>query len=66
MQAGNGETEKGEASVARRVIERAWGHLPPALRERVSSADFDKFLPKYEKLIEQYFRRLAEESNRQR
>ena len=48
---------------ARQLNQKAWGHLPPVLREGVLNADFERFLPKYERLIERYFSRLAEESN---
>lgn len=57
-------TAKNEASggVPREVlVKRAWGHLPPRLRERLINTPLDRFLPEYEQLIEDYFRRLAEE-----
>jgi hypothetical protein len=47
----------------RQLNRKAWGHLPPVLREGVTNAGFERFLPKYEKLIERYFSRLAEEPN---
>ena len=51
------------SDMARRLNRTAWGHLPAVLREPVLNADFETFLPKYERLIERYFRRLAEESS---
>jgi len=43
------------------LVKKAWGHLPPRLRERLINTPVDRFLPEYEQLIEDYFRRLAEE-----
>ena len=40
-----------------------WGHLPERVRERVANQSIDQFLPKYERLIEAYYRRLAEEES---
>lgn len=62
---GGGQTG-GEGSVSndsepsrRDLIDRAWGHLPDRIRERMQSALGEEFLPKYEKLIEAYYKRLA-------
>ena len=41
-----------------------WGHLPPRDREQMLQNTPDKFLPKYELLIEQYYKRLAEDPRR--
>ncbi len=38
-----------------------WGHLPPRVRDQMQSAVVEEFLPQYERLIEQYYSRLAEE-----
>jgi hypothetical protein len=43
------------------MLKRVWGHLPPRLREQLSSGMAEEFLPKYEKLIEEYYQRLVEE-----
>jgi len=44
------------------MIEEIWGHLPEHLRRHMTDSLTDEqFLPKYEQLIEQYFKRLAEE-----
>lgn len=45
----------------RELFQRAWGHLPPQVREQMQSAAEEQFLPKYETLIEDYYKRLAEE-----
>lgn len=40
---------------------KLWGHLPEKVREEMQSAFGESFVPKYERLIEQYYRRLAEQ-----
>lgn len=52
--------ERGSADV-HDVIRRVWGHLPDKMREQMQNSLDDQFLPKYEKLIEDYYQRLAEE-----
>ena len=44
-------------------LREVWGHLPERVRERVANQSIDQFLPKYERLIEAYYRRLAEEDS---
>lgn len=39
-----------------------WGSLPDRLRDQVRSTRVEQFLPKYARLIEQYYKRLADES----
>lgn len=41
-----------------------WGHLPPALREKLLNVSSEKFLPKYEEMVRSYYEALAER-NRQ-
>ena len=38
-----------------------WGHLPQRTREQMMQSFSDEFLPKYEREIEEYYRRLSEE-----
>jgi hypothetical protein len=45
------------------LLKDLWGELPDRAREQMLQSSVDKFLPKYEVLIEKYFRRLAEEEN---
>lgn len=47
-----------------RLWEKVWGGLPATVRQQVQSARPEKFLPKYSRLIEDYFRRLAEDPER--
>jgi hypothetical protein len=43
------------------LIKAVWGELPESEREQMLQSAGDEFLPKYEPLIELYFRRLAEQ-----
>lgn len=43
------------------TLRQVWGHLPARVREQMQSGMAEEFLPKYEQLIEQYYRRLADE-----
>ena len=43
------------------MLRRVWGHLPEKAREQMQNSIDEEFLPKYEKLIEQYYQRLAEQ-----
>jgi len=65
-----GQARAGESSVPagalptlnpQQLAPRLWGHLPEKLREEMQSALGESFVPKYERLIEQYYRRLAEQ-----
>ena len=47
-----------------RLWEKVWGDLPATVRQQMQSARPEKFLPKYSRLIEDYFRRLAEDPER--
>jgi hypothetical protein len=44
------------------LVKEVWGHLPQQIVEQMTRQSVDKFLPKYEQLIEDYFRSLAESS----
>lgn len=56
-----GADEKSSAEEALRAV---WGHLPPKLREAMQNLKADEFLPKYDHLIEEFYRRLAEQPSR--
>jgi hypothetical protein len=49
------------AADSRAVMQRLWGNLPEKVREQMQSAPIEQFLPKYNKLIQEYYKRLAEE-----
>ena len=56
-----GETKADEEAVAA-LVKEVWGHLPDKVRLRMQTVSVEEFLPKYEKLIEAYYKRLAEEN----
>lgn len=41
------------------VVRDAWGHLPQRLRDQLLNAGSDKYLPKYDALVRDYFESLA-------
>jgi hypothetical protein len=43
------------------LVREVWGHLPDKVRERMQTVNVEEFLPKYEKLIEAYYQRLAQD-----
>lgn len=45
----------------KQMLKEVWGHLPPKIREQMQAGSPEEFLPKYERLIEEYYKRLAEE-----
>ncbi len=47
----------------RGVLKRLWGQLPQRAREQMLQLPVEQFLPKYEMMIEQYFRSLTEEKS---
>lgn len=46
------------------AMERLWNQLPERQREQLLQLAPEQFLPKYESLIEQYFRRLSQDQGR--
>tara|TARA_R110002072_G_scaffold302100_1_gene484002 strand:- start:204167 stop:204988 length:822 start_codon:yes stop_codon:yes gene_type:complete len=56
------QAQERSAALARRraLIDEVWGHLPPAMRERLLNVGSEKLLPKYESLIRRYYEALAE------
>ncbi len=46
------------------MLKQVWGHLPPKIRDQMQSGSIEEFLPKYERLIEEYYSRLAEEGRK--
>jgi hypothetical protein len=58
---GKSERKDAENADIKDVLRRIWGHLPDKMREQMQAQLSEQFLPKYEKLIEEYYKRLAEE-----
>jgi hypothetical protein len=48
-----------EAAKIRGMMENAWGELPGKQREQMLQSPVEEFLPQYESLLEDYFKRLA-------
>ncbi|MBU4399790.1 MAG: hypothetical protein KKE86_10700, partial [Planctomycetes bacterium] len=51
---------KADMELTRARMMRLWGELPPHAREQMLQSPVEEFPPKYELMIEEYFRRLAE------
>jgi hypothetical protein len=45
------------------LAKQLWGHLPERTREQMMQSFSEEFLPKYEREIEEYYRRLGEEQS---
>lgn len=58
---GKNENQDTETADVKDVLRRIWGHLPEKMQEQMQAQISEQFLPKYEKLIEEYYKRLAEE-----
>ena len=43
------------------LVKRVWGDLPQRVREQMQQLPAEEFVPQYDMLIEEYYRRLAEE-----
>ena len=61
-----GKTNSLELLRQRRMLEEVWGHLPPALRERMQNVISEKYLPKYDDMIRRYFKSLAQDETSRR
>jgi hypothetical protein len=58
---GAAEPARPDPEQFRAMMKDTWGHLPDRDRQEVLQNTPDKFLPKYELLIEKYYKRLSEE-----
>ncbi len=56
----NRKPEKPDASRVTEMLKDVWGDLPPRVRQQMMQMSSERFLPKYELLIEQYFKALAD------
>jgi hypothetical protein len=52
---------KGALASQRSLVREVWGHLPPAIRERVRVDFGETVLPAYDELVRRYFEALLEE-----
>lgn len=64
---GDPNAKGGEGSTEQdKLLDAIWGTLPERLRQQVQSPLQEEFLPRYERVIKQYYKRLAEEQRRLR
>jgi hypothetical protein len=47
------------------VLKEIWGHLPAKDRERLRQGSADQVMPGHDIAVEKYFRRLAEDAEKQ-
>ena len=52
---------KPDMGAMKNLMKDIWGQLPPHAREQMLQSPPEQFLPKYELMLEQYYKRLAEE-----
>ena len=57
----NSSSATSEAQDAVNSIEKVWGLLPERLREQIQSPVHEEFLPRYERVIREYYKRMAAE-----
>lgn len=57
---GKDEARKADMEQMKGLLKDLWGQLPAKAREQMLQSSPEEFLPKYELLIEDYYRRLAE------
>jgi hypothetical protein len=60
---GPDESRKADMAELRNMMKDVWGQLPAKASEQMLQSAPEKFLPKYELLIEKYYQRLAEEQS---
>jgi hypothetical protein len=60
------QTQRGDNGALINAKRESWGNLPEHVREHLRSVNTDVFLPKYELMLEKYFKRLGEEGANER
>jgi len=55
------EEVEAENRELQQMLKEVWGHLPDRVRQQMMNARVEQLLPKYQKLIEEYYKRLAED-----
>jgi len=58
--------QKPDMADMRELLKGVWGQLPERQREQMLQSYEEQFLPKYEQMISDYFRSIAEEGERKR
>jgi len=62
---GKGRDHQAELLRRRQTVKEVWGHLPPALQQKLLNIFSEKYLPKYEELVRRYYEALAEQGRKQ-
>ena len=57
----DGQPRKPDMDEMRSLINNLWGELPPHVRDQMLQTPVEEFIPKYQDLIEDYFRDLSNE-----
>jgi hypothetical protein len=57
----DGQSHKPDMEERRAMMDNLWGELPQHVREQMLQSPVEEFVPKYEQLIEDYFRDLSTE-----
>ena len=63
---GKNNVQKADMAAMKDLMKDLWGQLPLRDREQMLQSSPEQFLPKYELLIEKYYKRLAEQQKSQR
>lgn len=63
---GKNNVQKTDMAEMKNLMKDLWGQLPLRDREQMLQSSPEQFLPKYELLIEKYYKRLAEQQKSQR
>jgi hypothetical protein len=58
---GKNDVQRPDMNAVQGLMKDIWGQLPAHAREQMLQSSPERFLPKYELLIEKYYKRLAEE-----
>jgi hypothetical protein len=61
----NRETEQGDRGSLVNAMKESWGNLPEHARQHLGNVNTNVFLPKYELMLEKYFKRLSEQDSRE-
>ena len=62
---GKSEDARPDPEALRGMMKDTWGHLPARAREQMLQNSPERFLPRYEIMLERYYKRLAEQQDRE-
>ena len=63
---GERNTEQESKGALVNAMKESWGNLPEHMRKHIANVTSDTFLPKYELMLEKYFKRLGEDDSSER